>query len=287
MCACRSGDREKEEPPRRRRGPWWSHPSKERPTRSHPDGLPALPPRLGPRDGWRLHEAFQTVPRRADRFAFVRVAQANLEKREVRPPVVAWRAGDQHVLKRVAAPASVRDEVVVLQPESLEGRMLRGVGAAPGQRLRVSGVHPLADLFAYQRNAAKPAVTAVAVDQRALFRLRRHAERHAFRLRDRRKVVVEAERSAPGAAFAPERFDPVAHGRPVREINQVRRQFAPTDPMGRHRGIEQARRVVNGGDGSEQTGLQLCHRQPAWRCRASAEPSIEGTADSNRSNFLV
>jgi hypothetical protein len=175
-----------------------------------------MPVRVGSSEGLgRIagrKQELQTIPRTNSRCSFKWVLEARFFERVLHAPVVAGRTCHYEVLEGVLTTARVRKQVIVLGPHALERRVLLAVLAPPNMDFRILGAEELTYLLSDDRHPAKPTVEAVSSVKLAL-ELRVW---HSFGCtRDKRRRGLERSRDGVLAAFAPNRFGPLANSRIV------------------------------------------------------------------------
>jgi hypothetical protein len=89
--------------------------------------------------------------------------------------VVARSARENHVVDVIVTAARMWKEMIILKPQGLECRMLRGVGRTPWEHMRVYVLDSLSDFHADQRDSTKPTMIAVSFVNQLLLGSIRHA----------------------------------------------------------------------------------------------------------------
>ena len=158
-------------------------------------------------------EFFQACPVGANGRTGSGIDQADLLQGPVHAAEIAGGAGDHDVVQAVVAATRMRQQVIILKPHRLKGRVLVDVLRAPGQGFWIGLLDSLPDFFSDQRDAAEAAVKAVALMQALLFGGGGHAQVHPLLFGEAGRRVFDGSIADMGAVAAPEGFGPFADRR--------------------------------------------------------------------------
>ena len=123
-----------------------------------------------------MPKTLQSVPSRANRLAQSWITDADFFQRQLGTAAVARLAGDDDVVQLASAASRVRQHMVGDQPQSLKGGVLFRVSDSPTKGPRISSANRFPRLRTHHRDATKPAVVAIPLNER----LHRHPARHSW-----------------------------------------------------------------------------------------------------------